>query len=768
MNTCLNNVIAIDLHIHSASSEYKESIPEIHSCNKENLDVLLSKLQSNGVNMFSITDHNRFDSELYSVINDKINTGKYPNVYSVLPGIEFDVSLEPNKEKCHIIVIFNAQNDTAKYKLIASVIDKHILKDPAKSYTKSELERVLSEIGLDTILIAHQRSSFDRPSRHDSLGDATDNPLKYIGFIDALEYNKSRVEGILIDNLLSVETKPALLKGSDCHDWTVYPNHDKKTKTEKYFTKIRALPTFKGLLMALTSPETRFNRIDERKDIKKIDSISINGDEIEFSSGINAIIGENGAGKSTILTMLNNDLSKKYIKEIKNANNIIIPKYFNRDRSVYIKQAELINADNDNGLFNGSGYYKKINYNDFDSDMESYRDKLFDYIENNISLSTAKQKLCNISVKFENSIGEFYYVNVTCDINFAHVVNPYRKRLESLRLIKSSLEVEMEFTKIYTEDKLVLIRQTIINLKTLIDYIELIDTKIEVEITCKNIIQSCIGKYNQDYAHLQSQAAQEKKRFSEKMSLIRSSVVDVITRECLKNKFPVFPKPYKLCNENRAKGFIFKNSSVFSELDLNEKYWTAMFNSPYRSESKIRSIESIESFADAIPTANAENYKLKWTNCHDKFIESAKKENHTIVDESDGMNEIEGRTLGELSLIYYKYITYNNTEYDLLVIDQPEDNISNNRIGTKLIKFLNLLRDRVQVIFVTHNPILVVNLDVDNVIFMSKEKNNIKAIYGCLESGEILDLVSQHMDGGKKMIQRRLRVYGQGNEDSYE
>ena len=61
----LNRNIKADLHIHSKTSEYKEADRYVDESNIENIDVLLSKLQENNINLISITDHNSFDYALY-------------------------------------------------------------------------------------------------------------------------------------------------------------------------------------------------------------------------------------------------------------------------------------------------------------------------------------------------------------------------------------------------------------------------------------------------------------------------------------------------------------------------------------------------------------------------------------------------------------------------------------------------------------------------------------------------------------------------------
>ena len=73
----LNRNIKVDLHIHSKASEYKEADGYVDESNIENIDVLLSKLQENNINLISITDHNSFDYALYKKIKELINDLKH-------------------------------------------------------------------------------------------------------------------------------------------------------------------------------------------------------------------------------------------------------------------------------------------------------------------------------------------------------------------------------------------------------------------------------------------------------------------------------------------------------------------------------------------------------------------------------------------------------------------------------------------------------------------------------------------------------------------
>lgn len=81
----LNNNIRIDLHIHSKASEYKEKNNYVANSNIDNIDVFLSKLHENNINLMAITDHNNFDFELYKRIKQSINKESYTNIKNILP-----------------------------------------------------------------------------------------------------------------------------------------------------------------------------------------------------------------------------------------------------------------------------------------------------------------------------------------------------------------------------------------------------------------------------------------------------------------------------------------------------------------------------------------------------------------------------------------------------------------------------------------------------------------------------------------------------------
>lgn len=68
---------------------------------------------------------------------------------------------------------------------------------------------------------------------------------------------------------------------------------------------------------------------------------------------------------------------------------------------------------------------------------------------------------------------------------------------------------------------------------------------------------------------------------------------------------------------------------------------------------------------------------------------------------------------------------------------------------------------------VSHNPQFIVNLDVDNLIFLSKSEDSLVVQSGALEyvcpEYSILDIVAQNIDGGLDSIRKRWKRYEKTN-----
>lgn len=255
--------------------------------------------------------------------------------------------------------------------------------------------------------------------------------------------------------------------------------------------------------------------------------------------------------------------------------------------------------------------------------------------------------------------------------------------------------------------------------------------------------------------------------FNKKRNQFIKSIIDAVRKDIRENKFPTKPKKLKGASKNPSCGFNFNSESNYHERDVHNDFLRSMFNQSYLSIEKLKSIKDWPDFVSAIRGCTSyEKIDEKYQENLDKFLNQMCECKNYIVDISNGEMQL-GSTLGEQSLAYFKYLSEFETSKYIFLIDQPEDHISNNNISKKLIEYLNSIRNHKQIIIVTHNPLLVVNLDVEQIIFVEKNNNMIKVKAGCLEfehdEVNMLELVADNMDGGKLAVEKRLKVYGQNN-----
>lgn len=763
----LNDIINIDLHIHSAASEYKEAKGYLKNSTIDNIDVLLKKLNDNNINLFSITDHNRFDLELYKKAKVLIEKGMYKNILNILPGIEFDVQIEEEKEACHIICIFD---DFKLDKLtdINAVLNQKLLTKPTDYYTKDEFETILKKINLSTLLIAHQHKHFDNASGGKrSLSNSVDNIYEFIktGYINALEYQRPNVQGMIINSLKKINKNVASIIGSDCHQWEYYPQKDSKNGYKGYVSKIRALPTFDGLVFSFTSMDTRFNRL-KNSNANYIEKIKIKDKEYYLSNGINAIIGDNGSGKTMLLDILTDSKLKNEYKAIKKQNEIEVYE-LGKPTKEYIKQNQIIDDVRSGKLFStskGNKYKDIATKQTFKTRINNYATKLIKSINKNIEVEELKNNLENIMFTPVSELYEIAIPNIKNDLLV--VENEFEERVESLQSIYDELIDEYNDNKrFYNKNKGL---NTIITelRKLLVEYTKK-SIKINKEILIKNSIINRCETFNGNMSSNETDKEKEFKEYKRDKQKFIKAITSLIKLQNKEIAFPEFPKPIKGISKKINNGYSFNKVTGYNDINEKDNFYMELFTKGY-DEEEIKKISSKEELVTALNGISKYEDINNWYKKVNSFIDGCTSEETYI--EKVSTKESMGKTPGEIAIVFYDFeLKHNDEEKNVILIDQPEDDISNKIISDELIKYINENRDKKQIIIVTHNPVLVVNLDVDNVILLNKDyKNNLEVKNGCLEftceSYSMIDEVANNMDGGIEVVEKRFKLYENKNK----
>ncbi len=131
--------------------------------------------------------------------------------------------------------------------------------------------------------------------------------------------------------------------------------------------------------------------------------------------------------------------------------------------------------------------------------------------------------------------------------------------------------------------------------------------------------------------------------------------------------------------------------------------------------------------------------------------------NDKIIIKYNG-KEMSKHSLGQRASALILFILSQH-EQDILIIDQPEDDLDNQSIYHEVIKKILELKGNMQFIFATHNPNIPVLGDSEKIIVTSYDENRINIIQGNIDKKETQQYIIDIMEGGQEAFNRRKDIY---------
>ncbi|SHI10947.1 TrlF family AAA-like ATPase [Sporanaerobacter acetigenes] len=153
-------------------------------------------------------------------------------------------------------------------------------------------------------------------------------------------------------------------------------------------------------------------------------------------------------------------------------------------------------------------------------------------------------------------------------------------------------------------------------------------------------------------------------------------------------------------------------------------------------------------------------------NDYDKFIEKIKGNlkdciEYEVPDKVDilyhGKN-LEYHSLGQRASAIVLFIL-TQKDNDIIIIDQPEDDLDNKVIYDELIKTLKERKSDIQFIFVTHNANIPVLGDSEKIIVTEFEDDKIMVDSGSIDCSHIQKKIIKIMEGGEDAFEKRNSIY---------
>ena len=782
----------MDLHIHSCYSKIKDGAKVVYNT-IDNIGTLISKLNENGVQLCSITDHDSFGFDIYQELK-KQESHEDSTIIKVFPGVEFSVEFQGDTKSAvvHVIAIFD-DSDVKKVSRISSIItgaDGKPLYDRGMAFSEEKFIALLREIDLDTILIAHQKESLatkSRPKKSDanSVGDKRFQEFVWTEFFEAYEFKNKRNEIFhkYYLNQTGTEEDIRFITGSDCHDWRVYPKETASDISEFVYTYVKCLPTFRGLVMAITD-HRRIKRVNSffnvAEDYLPEIVFYLNGEEISvpMSRGINVIIGDNSIGKSLLLHKLTGfvkqqnkciqkklvDSYKRYLKD----NNIKIETSIDADQLFGFDMQGEVRSKFEEGKIKSDEFLKEFYPNEVNSApyreiVQRQLEKIYMYLEEKFELD-----------RLEDTLGRFTiedYDGVLAD-SMSFIGQPPKdiKRSEGYGKIYTEIQSIIEQLNTLLGNKWLdeADREDIRQIQYLLDAFaskfEKRKTLVDRENKRIGAYRSVLNDFKQRYGVSNTDNHKKMSAYNERLNFVIERIVELVGRREA-NKVPeIHIEPIEIAvNTNRVYNYEFNSRLCILEID-NEYLWN-LFSRALKKDNDILVLEmSCEQLREALPYYDGPEaealdiLKAKIQNLLDEDLASK----HTIT--QFGMDKTKELSSGLNAQIYFDLLSYADDRNGIYIIDQPEDNIAQKAIREYLLSRFKTMGERRQVIIVTHNPQFIVNLDVDNVIYLGKDALGRFGVqsgaleYRCPEYS-MLDIISTHVEGGLDTLQRRWKRY---------
>lgn len=152
---------------------------------------------------------------------------------------------------------------------------------------------------------------------------------------------------------------------------------------------------------------------------------------------------------------------------------------------------------------------------------------------------------------------------------------------------------------------------------------------------------------------------------------------------------------------------------------------------------------------------NLQNFKSKFGENINEFLTYRIPDKFTIFYKGRPLQE---HSLGQRASALIIFIL-TLKENDLIIIDQPEDDLDNQTIYLDVISQLKKLKSQTQFIFATHNPNIPVLGDCEQLISCSYNNSLIETKVGSIDNKEIQQNIVDIMEGGDEAFKQRKMIY---------
>ena len=191
---------------------------------------------------------------------------------------------------------------------------------------------------------------------------------------------------------------------------------------------------------------------------------------------------------------------------------------------------------------------------------------------------------------------------------------------------------------------------------------------------------------------------------------------------------------------------IFRGTGIretaYQEIEANYKDFIQI----YRDSSKLDDILNENHVAD---------FKRRFSENLEDLL-TFKVENKIVIQYNG--KSLDKHSLGQRASALILFLLAQR-ENDVLIIDQPEDDLDNQTIYDEVIKELKKIKGNMQFIFATHNANIPVLGDSEKVVACSYDEKKITVHSGTIDNHQTQRFIVDIMEGGDEAFNRRKNIY---------
>lgn len=813
----------IDLHQHFGGDDFDRKLDENFDKKltfhwNESIDILKDAKRSY-FDLIAMTNQNVFDAAKYLLLR------KLSRKFDIelIPGIEINYQNPSDSNKfLHTVILFDSNENLIE---IQNKVNNCIISN-RKNYFKEDdfLDLILKR---KAILIPHgvkqsrsERSLSSNPEMVSLFYKLEDAFPVFIE--DNKRFHKESLK-IAINDYLSN-------KQLDWFESTPSISSSDRQKPSEITspTYIWGNNTFTDLYYCALMNDGEINpRVKRKEDIirkigyikkikiKKSNKTFINNVTLNCSHGLNTIIGSSGSGKTLLISYIkrklkgeeltNKTIAKKDYNDISDVNDLLL--YDENDRLINLGDIEVFEGEN---LYNKiieayesnrdtllKHFNVKIKTDGFNELIKKFESKINDYIDKLKQLDKVKKQSTDYIKAIESTV-QFLDQNPTRSYIFTYLVNlDFESNENSLNTqLKSAqddltklMTISLDFISIakkYNYEQIDSISEHKVNIENLIkNKIKLIKNRLvdlKINKHKKYYLMNKIQEINKTFSELSKENNLKKQElidFNSKLnssmrqyySLKRFNNVPTLNGSEIKKSINIEPnddasitiRELKLKIEKDNLSHFFPNH-IGANASKNKIGLNKFTYQKYDLTNQIDVRNLIMPFVDFEYTGSV-NFIMTQNDVIDYDI--------LLKDSNGQMQPIENITAGSLSKIYIQKMFDDSLKgknsKTIIVYDQPDTNMEKEFILLELVKKIKTLKDKYQIFITTHEPLLVVNADANNIILARNDKtisNNIDISYSNIDitsSRDISDVymkISTLIDGNHKAVKFRNKVYG--------